>query len=212
MYTPSLFRPVIKKYDVYFPEGVLYALQYVRNRELYWDLLRRPVWLVKFDVWAGHQIVKDFLNRHLPGGNSKTPIDLRAQRESRHGISPLPLPPETQCVRTAFHYDPKAVKRYADSVAEMRNIYGVDGTTVLVNIAPVPTCDTWQQLYRKTSEGLHDNVFETLPISYFNEGDVHFSPEGSKYISIEAGNQILALKEQRQTKLHSTAATLERPQ
>ncbi len=207
-----MFRPYIGKFDGYYPEGVIYALQYDRNHALYWGLLRRPHWLVQFDLWAGRQIVKDFFNRHLPGGNSKTPIDPKAQRESRHGIWPFPFAPETHCVRTAFHLEPNSIRRYASSVTEMRRIYGVDGTTVLVNIAPVPTCDTLQQIYRELSEGLHDNAFESLPISYFNEGDVHFSPEGSKYISIEAGKQILSLEAQRRAQKPLTGGTAEHPE
>ena len=93
----------------------------------------------------------------------------------------------------------------------MRRIYGVEGTTVIINMAPVPTCDTLQQTYRRKSEGLRDNAFETLPITDFNEGDVHFSPEGGRHISIEAGNQILALEEQRRTQQPLTNATGGRP-
>jgi hypothetical protein len=207
MYTPSMFRPYIDRFN-YFPDGVLYALQYDRSRAMYRDLLRRQRWVVDFDLWAGCGLIRDFLDRHSPGNGAKPSTNPRAQRDSRHGIWPFPLPPETHCVRTAYHLGTDSVGRYADSVAEMRKIYGVGGTTVLVNMAPVPTCDTLQQTYRERSEGLRDNAFETLPISYFNEGDVHFSPEGSRYISIEAANQILALEGQRRM---SVAGTAERP-
>jgi hypothetical protein len=197
MYTPSLFRPYVDKFTDYQPEGVLYMLQYDRNREMLRGLLRRRRWVVNFDLWTGRQIVKDFLNRCLPGRNFKVPVDARAQRDSRHGIWPFPVPPETDCVRTAYHLLPSEFARHADSVAEMRSIYGVDGTTVLVNISPVATCDALQQTYRDLSAGLHDNLFESLPISDFNEGDVHFSADGSRHISVEAGGQILALEKRR---------------
>ena len=62
----------------------------------------------------------------------------------------------------------------------------------MINIAPVPDCDISYDMYNRLSAGLHDNAFERLPISYFNQGDVHFSPEGSRYISIEAAQEILA--------------------
>jgi len=212
MYTPSMFRPNVDKFAEYQPEGVLYLLQYDRGREMLLWLLRihgeipgagvakqKDLWVVDFSLWAGRQMVKDLLNRYLPGRGSKTEVDTRAQRESRNGMWPYPLPPETECVRTVLHLDPKSVGRYADSVAEMRRVYGVEGTTVLVNISPLPTCDTLQDAYRKAAEGLHDNAFETLPIADFNEGDVHFSAAGSEHISVEAGEQILALEKQRQT-------------
>ena len=197
MYTPSLFRPSVDRFTEYQPEGVLYLLQYDRTREMLHGLLQRRKWLVDFDLWAGRGILKDLANRYIPGVNTKVPVDTRAQRDSRHGIWSFPESPETNCVRTAYHIDPATVGRYAENIAQMRNRYSVDGTTVLVNISPVPTCDGLQQTYQDRSEGLHDNVFESLPISYFNEGDVHFSPEGSRHISVEAANQILALEKQR---------------
>jgi hypothetical protein len=197
MYTSSLFRPSVDRFTEYQPEGVLYLLQYDRTREMLHGLLQRRNWLVDFDLWAGRGILKDLVNRYIPGVNTKAPVDTRAQRDSRHGIWSFPLSPETNCVRTAYHIDSATIGRYAENIAQMRNRYSVDGTTVLVNISPVPTCDVLQRTYQDRSEGLHDNVFESLPISYFNEGDVHFSPEGSRHISVEAANQILALEKQR---------------
>jgi len=198
MYTSSIYKPYVDPYDAYQPEGMLYALQYLPNRELYRLFLRRREWFLDFDIWAGRQLISDFLSRYVPGGGHHSSIDTREQRDSRHGVWPYPLPPETTCVRTEYHLDPIGMSRYGDSVTKMRELYGVGGTTVLLNIAPVPDCDTLQQTYREKSEGLHDNRFEALPISFFNEGDVHFSSTGSRYISIEAGNQILALERQRQ--------------
>jgi hypothetical protein len=197
MYTPSLFRPYVNKFSDYQPEGVLYMMQYDRTREMLWGFLLRRKWVVDFDLWAGRQIVKDFLDRHLPVRKSNASIDIRAQRDGRNGIWPYPSPPETDCVRAALHQIPSDFARHADSVAMMRSTYGADGTTVLVNISPVATCDTLQQTYRELSDGLHDNPFESLPISDFNEGDVHFSAEGSRHVSVEAANQILLLEERR---------------
>jgi hypothetical protein len=207
MYTPSLFRPYVEQFTDYQPEGVLYLLQYDRSHEMMRELLGRRDYLLKFDLWAGHQMIREFLNRYTPGRNAMALVDTRAQRDSRNGIWPYPLPPETQCVRTAYRLPPGIFQRYADSVAKMRTIFGVDETTVLINISPVPTCDTLQQTYRDKAEGLHDNDFETLPISYFNEGDVHFSAEGSQHISIEAANQILALEQQRLAQKPLTSET-----
>jgi hypothetical protein len=87
------------------------------------------------------------------------------------------------------------LRREADQVASVRQRYGVDGTHVILNISPVPDCDVSYSLYDNSAKGLHDNTFERLPISYFNEGDVHFSPVGSSYISNEAAHQILNLEE-----------------
>jgi hypothetical protein len=194
MYSAETFRPYIEPFDQDQPEGMLYLAQYDLTRQTLLGFLRKRDWTVHYDLWAGRQIISYFTQRLVFWKKIKPAIDTRAQRDARHGIWPYPFPPETKCVRTAENHDPKEFQRYADAVARFRSIYSIDGTTVLVNIAPIPTCDVLQQLYRKNAQGLHDNKFETLPISYFNEGDVHFSQEGSRYISIEAANQILALE------------------
>jgi hypothetical protein len=197
MYTPSKLQPYIDKFDRFEPEGVFYLLQFARDPTMIRQLLRTRDWALNYVFWAGRQIVADFSNRYLLGNSSTPSVDARTQRDSRYGYWPFPLPAETKCVRTAFHLHPADIRSYPDSVAEMRKIYNVQGTTVIINMAPVPTCDTLQQTYREKSEGLRDNAFETLPISDFNEGDVHFSPEGGRHISVQAANQILALEDQR---------------
>jgi len=191
MYSPLLFRPDRKLLDDYKPEGMIYAFQNDRTPAFYRGLLHRREWAFDFVAFAAQRMIGYFLQHYLLGVQRNT-VDTRAQRDGRRGIWPYNFPPETHCLRGPI--GPNDVARYADEVASMRAHYAVQGTQVIVNIAPVPICSVSYEIYRSMSEGLHDNAFERLPISYFNEGDVHFSPEGSRYISIEAGNQILALE------------------
>jgi hypothetical protein len=211
MYTPSVFRPYLAPFSDYKPEGMIYAFEYDRTEEWYRGLLRHRQWLLDFVIWSGHAILQDGLDRFTAAGRAKVSVDTRAQREGENGVWPYPRPPETYCVRTAYHMTPAMIVRYADSVETMRRLYSVDGTQVIIDVAPVPTCDTLQQAYREKSEGLHDNAFETLPISYFNEGDVHFTPEGGRIISVEAANQILALDGQGQGNRASVGKTAGQP-
>ena len=193
MYTPSKFSPYRDLFDDDKPEGMIYGFQYDRDSDFLHGLLKHLTEVRKFDILAGHALIADVVDFHLPFISRSKPEDARAQRDSRMGIWPYPLPPETQCVRGEPE-DLDSYKRDEKSVAAMRERYAVEGTQVLINLAPIPVCDASQDIYRKMSEGLHDNPFETLPIEYFNEGDVHFSPQGSRYISLEAGRQILALE------------------
>lgn len=196
MYTPSKFFPHRDLFDDDKPEGMIYGFQYDRDPDFIHGLLKHSTLVRKFDILAGHALIADVVDYHLPFLSTRSkPEDARTQRDSRMGIWPYPLPPETHCVRGGPD-DLDSYKRDERSVTAMRERYAVDGTQVLINLAPVPVCDASQDIYRKMSEGLHDNAFETLPIEYFNEGDVHFSPQGSRYISIEAGHQILALEAQ----------------
>ena len=170
-------------------------------------LLKRRKWVVDFGLWAGRLTIKNFLHRYLPGLDSESAIDTRAQRDARHGIWPYPEPQQTNCVRTLSSLEPGEATRDADSVAKMRNLYSTEGTVLILNVAPVATCDKLQDAYSTLLAGLHDNRFESLPISYFNEGDVHFSPEGSRHISVEAANQILSLEKQRKSSPLLTSET-----
>lgn len=195
MYTPSMFRPSIPAFTDYYPEGMLYLLQYDRNRANYRTLWHHKQWLLNFDFWVGRQLVQELVGQ-LPGFR-KHVVDARKQRAEHGGVWPYPLPAEDHCVRTAYHINPADVQYDAANVDEMRRTYGVDGTTVIINMAPVPDCDVTKDVYRTKSEGLHDNRFEVMPISEFNEGDVHFTPEGGTHISVEAAHQILALEQKK---------------
>ncbi len=190
-YTPSIFDPLQGTFQKYQVDGIAYALEYDRTSTLLRGLLHHKRWLLNYTLWAGKSILDDTFNRLLHRGS--TFVDTREQRRLRDGIWPFPRPPETHCVRTAAHYKPEQFGRYEESVASFRQRYAVDGTRVILDISPVPDCDVLYDRYAQLSQGLHDNSFERLPISFFNEGDVHFSAAGSEYISRKAGEQILAL-------------------
>lgn len=195
MFTPSLYEPYRPPFSNYRFNGVLYELQYNRHAKIYWELLKRPRWLLDFDLWAGHAMIEHFLDRELVNNPGLPPMDgAMNERTQRRGLWRVPWPPETHCVRDALHIGADSIGRYAASVEKMRKLYAVDGTQVLLDITPVPTCDLLQDTYRERSAGLHDNKFETLPISYFGEGDVHPSLQGSHFISTQVGEQILALE------------------
>lgn len=195
MFTPSMFEPYRPPFSNYRFNGVLYELQYNRHAKVYWELLKRPKWLLDFDLWAGHAMIEHFLDRELFPDPGLPPMDgMLKDRSRRMGWWRVPWPPETHCVRDALHLGPGSISSYPASVAKMRKLYSVGGTKVLIDMTPVPTCDLLQNTYRKRAAGLQDNKFETLPISYFGEGDVHASLEGSRYISTEVGEQILALE------------------
>jgi hypothetical protein len=142
-------------------------------------------------------VLEDLQAQLTAASRAKANMDTRTQRNSQNGVWPYPLPAEDHCVRTARHYDPASVARHADSVEAFRKAYAVGGTQVLVNIAPVPDCDTLQEAYARQSAGLHDNAFVTMPIDDFNEGDVHFTPQGGEIVSAEVARQILALEGQK---------------
>ena len=204
MYTPSMYTPNVPPFRYYFVEGMTYAFTYERTPLFFKGLLRRPWWVLKYSLSVGEQVINYFVGRYVLR-NHHLDADTRAQRDSHNGLWAFPLPPETHCVRGLL---PDGFEqRHADQVAAIRQRYETGGTTVLFNISPVPDCDRDYPLYSRLSSGLHQNSFERLPISYFNEGDVHFSPQGSRYISVELGHEVLAV-EQRQDAARRAASAV----
>jgi hypothetical protein len=194
MYTSSMFRPDVKLFNAYRIEGMTYAFQYEHTPEFLGKLVRHhPFWPIRWASFVGQEVVNYFVQRYVYD-NHHFYTDTRAQREGRHGVWPIDLPPETHCVRRPVSKE--EVGRHADEVESIRRHLSVGGTKVFINISPVPDCDVSYAVYSDLAQGLHDNVFEKLPISYFNQGDVHYSPQGSRYISIEAGDEILAVERQ----------------
>ena len=207
MFTPSIFRPDPQWMSDMKPEGYTYLLQFVRGKRLYHTLLRRPLAALRYASWVGARIVADVLGR-LAGENPDDPAkDGGADRRRRHGITTFPLPTETYCVRTAFHYPAWIVRGDPEGVAAVRRKYGVQGTQVIVNVAPVPTCDELQDTYERVLAGEHDNAFEKLPISWFNSEDVHFNATGANYLSAEVAQQILDRERARTTQPNETGVT-----
>jgi len=197
MYNPLNFNPDWQPFSSYYADGVLYGLHYNGSRAFYRGLLYHHFqWVAHYTFWAGTALIGDLVDRVLPGSR---PPDYsgRAERTSRRGIWTYPLPPQTTCLTQPARPPTLGdVRIYPDSIAAFRKRYAVDGTQVMVNIAPMPACVATRDLVRINTVGLHDNAFETLPISYFNEGDSHYSPAGSSHVSIAAANQILALEKQ----------------
>ncbi len=203
MYTPSMYTPDVAPFTTYFVEGVTYAFTNERTPLFFKGLLRRPWWLLKYSLSVGEQITNYFVGKYVLR-NQQIDTDTRAQRDSRKGVWGFPLPPEAHCMRGSI---PEGLlHRHADQIAAMRRRYETGGTTVLFNISPVPDCDRDYPLYSRLSSGLHQNPFERLPISYFNEGDVHFSPQGSRYISAELGREVLAVEQQQDAARRAASA------
>ena len=188
MWTPSIFNPEKPPFTLYSPEGIAYALRYMRSLDLLKGLLRNPKWILQF--------YSDFLDDvEKVGANwlhGRQLRDVRRERTERGGQWMLPLPPETECVRTKMHYNPDDFPWKPESAPRFREKYSSPRTRVIMDVSPVPDCDALYEVYAHRLAGWHDNAFTRLPIRFFNDSDVHFSPEGSRYMSEQIAGQILA--------------------
>jgi len=191
MWTPSDFRPDRPAFSADTPEGIVYLAQFEGMGAVGREFAHNPLSLPTYAAWTLHAVA-DGVVAHVNGPEKD--FEVHAQRTSEQGQWLFPLPAQTKCVRDWL--DPGLILRWDDSVKAFREKYNTAKTQVFVNISPVPVCDRNYEDYAAKAAGLHDNAFERLPISYYNQGDVHFSAVGSEYISRKAGEQILSAMRQ----------------
>jgi len=194
MNTPSIYTPPSSSsWDGYssYNEGVVYLLHYERGKSVFETLWKHRAETYRFIEWTAHtaltSIQTSFEHPHKYDG-----LEDPALRRAHHGgLFTYYSAAETSCFRNGWD---KKIRITADPewVAGLRSKYGVNGTRVLVNVAPVADCDDMKDVYERTLQGMHDNKLEVLPIGMFNNQDVHFTPEGAEIVSTEVGNQILA--------------------
>ena len=192
MFTPSLFRPFHSwtEYSSYY-EGITYLLRYERNKSTYLKLMMHPRETFLFATWAANGIISDAFNRLVNSHKYDVVEDPALFRKRRNGLFTFYLPPETSCFRNGW--DKKlSVTTDPEWVDGMRHKYSVNGTRVIVNVAPVADCDDMVDVYERVLKGVHDNQLEVLPIGMFNSQDVHPTLEGAQHISTGVANQILA--------------------
>jgi hypothetical protein len=194
MLTPSMFRPSSSWHDTSsYYEGILYLLRFERNNGGLKTVLSHPIEALSFSAWAAHGIFADAFSR-LTDPHKYDGLEDPALRRQRHnGLFTFYSGPETSCFRNGWDKQPK-IPTDPEWLAGLRSKYGVNGTRVLINVAPVADCDDMKDVYERDLRGLHDNPLEVLPIGMFNNQDVHFTPEGAEHVSAGVAQQILALE------------------
>jgi hypothetical protein len=191
MFTPSLFRHnrSWQDYGTYY-EGIAYLLRYERNGNTYRQLLKHPYETINFSAWAAHGIVSDAISRLVEPHKYDGMEDPATRRQSHKGLFTLYSAPEISCYRSGWDKIPRIIAD-PEWVNGIRRQYGINGTHVIVNVAPVADCDDMKDVYLRDLKGLHDNSLEVIPIGMFNSQDVHFTSEGAEHVSTGVANQIL---------------------
>jgi hypothetical protein len=204
MFTPSLFKPP-KTWGDYgsYAEGIIYLLRYERNWKTVRALATHPKETISFAAWVGRAIVEDAVARLRHPHRYDGKEDPAARRRRLNGLFTYDEAPQTRCVRDGDC----SINVTTDPawVAMLRRKYGVHGTRVIVNVAPIPACSLGQAAYERGLRGVHDNPLERLPIHLFNNGDVHLTPEGAEHLSTELGYQILTLERESGTPARASA-------
>lgn len=101
----------------------------------------------------------------------------------RNGFFTPPSPPSTACEPQAVFSNPQSDSSYSRSIVEdyVRQYSGRSGV-VLVNVAPIPSCDQNLAAFSSELSGITSNPLTPLPIGFFNDAR-HYTAVGSAVVS-----------------------------
>ena len=101
----------------------------------------------------------------------------------RNGFFTPPAPARTFCETAAAISDSAEATAYSRTLVEdYRTRYAPQSGVVLVNVAPIPSCDQNLAVYRSELNGVTSNSLLPLPIGLFNDGR-HYTAVGSNIVS-----------------------------
>lgn len=109
--------------------------------------------------------------------------------EVRNGFFTPPSPARTRC-EGADSLPADSTASFARSLAaEYQRTYSGQGSVVLVDVAPIPSCDDHLAAYTRELDGVTSNHLEALPIGLFNDGR-HYTAFGSRVVSALVARQV----------------------
>jgi hypothetical protein len=165
-----------------YAEGLLELLRHGRNGEARSVLLSHPQesisfagYAAGFSAWYGIKNVW-FHATHLRPEEDTVTV--------RNGFFTPPSPARTSCIPAAsvVSTDPHEADFSRSLVADYKRSYAGRAGIVLVNVAPIPACDSNLAAYSTELNGVTSNSLLPLPIGYFNDGR-HYTAQGSEIVS-----------------------------
>ena len=175
-----------------YAEGLLELLRHGPAQESRQVLLTHPHESVSFAGYAAgfsaYYALKDiwFRTTHL-----RPEEDMIQVPQGSTFFTP-PAPARTYC-DTAAKLDDHSGGKFSRTLAnEFRDHYATQATSVLVDVAPIPSCDENLTAYRQELNGITSNHLQDLPITLFNDGR-HYTAQGSWRVSELVSQQVNAL-------------------
>jgi len=169
------------KSNFFWPEGLTLLLRKKSLFEALPTFIRHPVEAYHFSIWAIKARVASFI---------KPPIDFASTEaifRSRGGLLILPKFAETHCLNDIAYVQPTV-----DWVHSLKEQYSRNGTRVVINVSPLPTCSPIAALVAAGTRNVTDNSLSLYPIGLFCDLDRHLTIEGAERASLELAEQLLA--------------------
>jgi hypothetical protein len=174
------------KHTIY-AEGLLEQLRHGAPAESRRILLTHPREAVSFAGYAAgfsaYYAIRDiwFRTTHLRAEEDQVQV--------RNGFFTPPAPPRTYCDAAAKLTDHSSGAFSRTLADDFRSNYSGRSSVVLVDVAPIPSCDDNLAAYASELNGITSNSLQALPIELFNDGR-HYTARGSRVVSSMIARQV----------------------
>ena len=175
-----------------YAEGLLELLRHGTPSEGHRVLLSHPHEAIAFAGYAAgfsaYYGIKDiwFRTTHLRPEEDQVQV--------RNGFFTPPSPARTYCDASAKIHS--SSDNFARTLSDdYRENYGKLSSVVLVDVAPIPSCDDNLAAYSSQLDGVTSNTLQPLPIGLFNDGR-HYTAIGSRIVSTLVARQINQVAEE----------------
>ena len=190
--SPDGFQPESKDWSqTVYPEGLLELLRHGNPARVRHVLLTHPQEAIAFAGYAAgfslYAGIKDVWF-HL--------TNMRPEEDTvsvHNGFFTPPAPPTKSCEPGATFSNPAAGGTFPRSVVEEyeKNYAGRSGV-VLVNVAPIPSCDANLAAFSSELNGVTSNALLPLPVTLFNDPR-HYTAIGSAVVSKVVADELNAV-------------------
>jgi hypothetical protein len=166
--------------DFFWAEGLTLLLRKKSLFEALPTFIRHPVQAYRFSIWAIKAKVASFI---------KPPIDFGSTEaifRSHGGLLILPKSAQTHCLNDIAYIQPTVAW-----VQSLKDKYANNGTRVVINVSPLPTCSPIAALVVAGTRNVTDNSPSLYPIGLFCDLDRHLTLEGAERASLELADQLV---------------------
>jgi hypothetical protein len=167
--------------DFFWPEGLTLLLRKKSLLEALPTFIRHPVQAYYFSIWAIKAKAASLI---------EAPIDFAATEaifRARGGLLTLPKSPETRCLNNLAYVRPTV-----DWVHGLKDKYARNGTRVVINVSPLPTCSPIAARVAADTQNVTDNSLSLYPVGLFCDLDRHLTLAGAERASLELSVQLVA--------------------
>lgn len=193
--SPDGFQPESNAWNrTVYPEGLLELLRHGKTAERRRVLLSHPQQAIAFAGYAaGFTIYSGMKSAWYRITNQRPEEDAIT---IRNGFFTPPSPPSTSCEPGATFSNPKAGGSFPRTVVgEYEKGYADRSGIVLVNVAPIPSCDQNLADFSSELNGVTSNALLPLPVTLFNDPR-HYTAVGSAVVSRLVAQELNAVAQQ----------------